>query len=439
MYNHSLVTDESFTSGVVPTKLGFNLGLAAEIGVNLETLIKKKDEKPRSKNEPKKFSDWLRYRVGLFAEYGVLNVLKTSGLGENDIPPVLLKNPNPLELSYTSSLETSSASSAKLNPFLVGVKVTVFYELPRKQMKPMRMPSEPTPRIATRILHSETGEGLAGTRVTMTNETGKSTSSTTNSGGYVITRRARGEYGIVAEKPGFYSSDTLHYSHKRDLADTLIIRLRPEPKPIVYTLCGYAYAGDTRRPIPAAVRIGDAEDKKDLYEGETADDGLFVTELLAGQYVAHLRYPGYMPYDDTIHFEKDTLRFYLTKIKEGIRVKINNLFFATNKTHILPQSAQAMEELATFLSENEGVTIRITGHTDNVGSDEANQKLSEGRANAVKKDLIKRGIDPDRIETEGKGESEPVDTNDTEEGRQNNRRVEFTITSTNGADIQQIK
>ena len=98
-----------------------------------------------------------------------------------------------------------------------------------------------------------------------------------------------------------------------------------------------------------------------------------------------------------------------------------------------------MEDLATFLNENEGVTIRITGHTDNVGTDEANQKLSEGRANAVKKELIRRGVDPDRMEAEGKGESEPVATNDTEEGRQLNRRVEFTITSTNGADIQQIK
>ena len=98
-----------------------------------------------------------------------------------------------------------------------------------------------------------------------------------------------------------------------------------------------------------------------------------------------------------------------------------------------------MEDLATFLTENEDVTIRITGHTDNIGSDESNQILSEGRANAVKRDLIKRGIDPERIETEGKGESDPVVDNDTEEGRALNRRVEFTIISTNGADIQQIR
>ncbi len=443
MYTHSLVTDQEFTSDVAKAQLGFNLGVSAEIGVNIENLIKKKEEKPRSKNEPKKFSDWLRYRVGLFAEYGVLNVLKPSALGSNDMPAdfsTVLQGGDPVNnLGFTSSLMTSSAASAKINPFLVGVKVAVFYELPRKQMKPMRMPTEPTPRIVARVQNTEDGAGVAGTKVTLTNSEGKGTSLTTNSTGYIVTRRARGEYDVKAEKPGFYPSETIHYTHKRDLADTLTIRLRPEPKPVVYTLCGYAYAGDTRRPVAATVRVGDAEDKHDLYEGEAADDGLFVTELLGGQYVAHLRYPGYMPLDDTIHFEKDTLRFYMTKIKEGIRVKIHNLFFATNKTYILPASAQAMEDLATFLSENEGVTIRITGHTDNVGTDEANQKLSEGRANAVKKDLIKRGIDPERIETEGKGESEPVADNDTEEGRALNRRVEFMITATNGADIQQVK
>ena len=97
-----------------------------------------------------------------------------------------------------------------------------------------------------------------------------------------------------------------------------------------------------------------------------------------------------------------------------------------------------MSDLAQFLLENEGVTIHVVGHTDAVGTDEANQILSEGRANAVKADLVKRGIAAERITTEGKGEKEPVADNDTEEGRQLNRRVEFTITGTSGEDIEQI-
>ena len=79
------------------------------------------------------------------------------------------------------------------------------------------------------------------------------------------------------------------------------------------------------------------------------------------------------------------------------------------------------------MSEHTEVYVRITGHTDNVGTERDNQRLSEGRANAVRNELIKRGIASERIEAEGKGESEPIADNTTEEGRAQNRRTEFTI------------
>ena len=126
-------------------------------------------------------------------------------------------------------------------------------------------------------------------------------------------------------------------------------------------------------------------------------------------------------------------------IKVGTKVVMHNLFFATNRTQILPESEQALAELASFMNNHPALTIRITGHTDNVGSDEANQILSEGRANAVRDELIKRGIAAGRIEAEGKGETEPIADNATEEGRAKNRRVEFTITATGDEDIEQIR
>ena len=88
---------------------------------------------------------------------------------------------------------------------------------------------------------------------------------------------------------------------------------------------------------------------------------------------------------------------------------------------------QALEDLAQFLKDNPEVRIRIIGHTDDVGKDEANMILSEGRAKSVHDNLIERGIDDSRLEYEGKGESEPIADNSTDEGRQQNRRVEFTI------------
>ncbi len=81
----------------------------------------------------------------------------------------------------------------------------------------------------------------------------------------------------------------------------------------------------------------------------------------------------------------------------------------------------------TFLDENPDMRIRITGHTDNTASREYNLRLSKGRAEAVKQEMVKRGIDPERIETDGKGMDEPVADNSTEEGRQQNRRVEFVV------------
>jgi OOP family OmpA-OmpF porin len=71
--------------------------------------------------------------------------------------------------------------------------------------------------------------------------------------------------------------------------------------------------------------------------------------------------------------------------------------------------------------------VRIAGHTDSRGSDEYNQRLSEARAKSVCEYLISRGISADRLSYIGYGESRPIDTNDTEEGRQNNRRVELEI------------
>jgi len=117
----------------------------------------------------------------------------------------------------------------------------------------------------------------------------------------------------------------------------------------------------------------------------------------------------------------------LVPVKKGEVFVVKNLFFATNKTRILPTSEEALNDLYMYLARNPQIRLRIIGHTDNVGRDEANQRLSEGRANAVREDLIERGIAPERLEAEGRGESQPIDTNDTEEGRQNNRRVEIEI------------
>ncbi len=107
-----------------------------------------------------------------------------------------------------------------------------------------------------------------------------------------------------------------------------------------------------------------------------------------------------------------------------------DILFDTNKATIKSSSESVLKEIGTALNENPSVKILITGHTDNVGKDADNQKLSEQRAESVKNYLSKNfSIDKTRISTNGKGASEPISNNNSEFGKQQNRRVEFNVTN----------
>ncbi|GAB4048439.1 OmpA family protein [Spirosoma litoris] len=117
----------------------------------------------------------------------------------------------------------------------------------------------------------------------------------------------------------------------------------------------------------------------------------------------------------------------LLEIKPGAVIPLNNIFFDTGKAELRPESSPELDRLVTNLNEAPKMTIEVRGHTDNTGSNEINNKLSQDRADAVREYFISKGIEPDRIASKGLGESKPIATNDTEEGRQKNRRVEFVI------------
>ena len=424
MYKHALVTDKEVERPATNVNFGLNLAASAEIGVNFDRWIKSAS----------------RLRVSLFADYGVLNALSYKEIqGAQDIPTQMTVAANPIDFPTNSALMTTSAKDAKVNPFLVGAKLAVWFDLPRHKKATQEYPKAPTPRMGVYMYDENSALALGGVAVEITNvETGKVLQKNTNRQGFLQGRFAPGTYQISATKNGYYPSDTILKTVEVFDFDTLRLPLERIPAPIIYTLCMNIYDVETQEPIEAAVRLTSANDTVVLYAAQSADDGFIETPLTEGDYIAHMTATGYMPKDDTLHFVRDTFDLYMQHIKEGIKVKIENLFFATNKTYILPQSEQAMSDLANFLLENPSVKIHIVGHTDAVGSDEANQILSEGRANSVRNDLIKRGVAAERMTAEGKGEREFVADNDTEEGRQLNRRVEFTITDVGDEDIQQI-
>ncbi|MFC0772790.1 OmpA family protein [Terrimonas alba] len=119
------------------------------------------------------------------------------------------------------------------------------------------------------------------------------------------------------------------------------------------------------------------------------------------------------------------------EVKEEVVKKVNyaaqNIYFATGKSTLLSKSFKGLNEVAQIMKENTDLKLAIDGHTDDVGNDAFNQKLSENRAAAVKAYLVKKGVDESRLESVGHGETEPVADNKTAAGRQKNRRVELKL------------
>ncbi len=107
----------------------------------------------------------------------------------------------------------------------------------------------------------------------------------------------------------------------------------------------------------------------------------------------------------------------------------DHLNFQTASTELTPDSVQSVGDLTAILKAYPNAHVTLTGHTDNTGDVDANQRLSVDRANAVKAMLVSGGVPSDRISTAGYGQSRPIAANDTDEGRTRNRRIELTVNS----------
>jgi len=111
----------------------------------------------------------------------------------------------------------------------------------------------------------------------------------------------------------------------------------------------------------------------------------------------------------------------------GVVVTLGDVLFELGETELLPSAAKSLDDVIELLESEPGKDIRIEGHTDSTGPAELNLRLSEERARAVRDALIERGIDADRLNAVGMGEDFPIATNQTEEGRARNRRVDVIV------------
>lgn len=161
----------------------------------------------------------------------------------------------------------------------------------------------------------------------------------------------------------------------------------------------------------------------------------------AGNFKLEVNVEGYLAGADTFVVDPTKVdmsvyrTIYMKKLEIGLAVRLNNIFFDFDKTVLRSESFPELDKVVALMEQNPGLYIEIGGHTDDKGSDDYNAKLSQGRADAVRQYITSQFIEPARVTSRGYGESKPEVLNDTDENRQINRRVEFTILQNRSAGL----
>jgi len=201
------------------------------------------------------------------------------------------------------------------------------------------------------------------------------------------------------------------------------------------TLVGYIFDAETKQPIEAAITVEDIETGKVIgsYVSNSAT-GKFVIVLTPGRnYSFSTNKKQYLFYSANFNLPKETefkevkKEIFLQKIKAGNKIVLNNIFFDSGQSTLKPESNVEIDRLYKLMIDNPEMKVEISGHTDNTGNPASNQLLSKDRASVVTNSLIKKGIDAARLVSKGYGHTQAVSDNDTEDGKQLNRRTEFKV------------
>lgn len=242
-----------------------------------------------------------------------------------------------------------------------------------------------------------------------------------------FTLDAGGEYAYLTSiDGGFGESDIVRVK--------LLEREKPDP---VVLVSGNVYDKKTNLPLSASLIYETLPDGAEAGNAiSSAQDGSFKIVLPYDKnYLIRATADHYFAQSENLNLDslvkagyleihKD---LYLVPIEVGQVVRLNNVFFDFDKWDLRGESFIELDRVVKLLKENQAITIEMGAHTDSRGSDEYNIKLSDNRARSVMNYILSKGIAPERISSKGYGETVPVATNETDEGRQFNRRVEFKI------------
>jgi outer membrane protein OmpA-like peptidoglycan-associated protein len=121
----------------------------------------------------------------------------------------------------------------------------------------------------------------------------------------------------------------------------------------------------------------------------------------------------------------------LQPLKQDVKIELNNITFETNSSELNIESYNELNSVVDLMTQNPEIKVEISAHTDDIGSDTYNQRLSEKRAKSVLDYLIQHDVDKTKLISAGYGESQPLAENTTDENRAKNRRVELKIIEVN--------
>ncbi len=240
------------------------------------------------------------------------------------------------------------------------------------------------------------------------------------------------QFTISAAGKAYFASSRLDPTNYDLFEVELPDYLKPKPTIIIQ---GVVTNAKTTNPVGAVVLIEDINSGELLAVNKSNSvSGEYLVVLPAGRnYSVSTTSEGFFFYSENFEIPKDTsyaeitMNIALEPIEKGTKVVLNNIFFESGRAELKPISYVELNKAVDLLQKNPTMVIEIGGHTDNLGSDELNLKLSQSRADAVRDYMILAGIEEARIQSKGYGESTPIEDNTTEEGRAANRRTEFEI------------
>jgi len=254
--------------------------------------------------------------------------------------------------------------------------------------------------------------------------------------GYPInTIENEGSLVVAADgKTAYYASDR---SDSHGGLDIYTFELRSDIRPAkTLWVKGKVFDKKTTKGLPSAVDLTDLSTKEVLSKLQTDETGNYLITLPVGKdYAFTVKRKGYLFYSENFPLSNKNpdstynIDIPLQPLEANATIVLKNIFFDSKLYEIKTESTPELDNLVQLLKDNPALKIQITGHTDNVGKAEDNLLLSNNRAKAVITYLTTKGIDPARLSYKGFGSTQPIESNNTEEGRAKNRRTELKVIS----------